>query len=201
MKVIYITSIFYWDIMCSKCFGPLSSQCSSCSGSNVLDGTTWKSSCPQGKFAYNGICQACHNYCSEWTGPGNSNWNVCNPGYLLQGTTWDTTCGIGYFPYNYKCFSWASNWAVWSGEFTSEWTSCMTGYAFQGNDWLSIQYLSSQCLSNQYFKEVECVDWDKSCKSCTGDTNKNWIECNKGYTLVGGYWVSFKLIHKSVKIN
>ena len=151
---------------------------------------SWQAGCSQGKFSYNGVCQTCHSYCSEWTGPGNSNWNACNSGYLLHGTTWDTTCGIGYFDYNTKCYDCASNWAVWSGETNTECISCMTGYAFQGHDCLSIQYLSSQWLSNQYFKDIEWTDCDISCKTWNGGTNQNWIECSKGYMMSNGYCVS-----------
>ena len=191
----------FWDTLWSTCFGPSSSQWYSWTGSNVLDGTTWQAGCSLGKFSYNGVCQTWHSYCSEWTGPGNSNWNAWNSGYLLHGTTWDTTCGIGYFDYNTKCYDCASNWAVCSGETNTEWASWMTGFAFQGYDCLSIQYLSSQWLTNQYFKDIEWTDCDVSCKTCNGGTNQNWIECSKGYMMANGYWVSKKSKDSSLYIN
>ena len=70
----------------------------------------------------------------------------------------------------------------------------MTGYAFRGNDCISISILSNDWLSNQFFSETECKDCDISWKSCTGLSNLNCKEWNKGYTMVGGYWVCYYIV-------
>lgn len=159
------------DTKCNTCFGGASTQCYSCTGSNVLDGNSCLDSCPAGKFDSNGVCVACHGNCATCTDAGNSNCQSCNSGFFLKGSTCDSDCGAGHFGYNNECYTCSENCFECTGELHSECTVCN-----DGTKWTTTACVPVTCLSTQYLVHSNCHDCNDACKTCTGGTNADCTE-------------------------
>ena len=71
---IYINYKITCHSFCSKCTGPLNTQCTECKSGYLLSGTTCKQ-------------VVCHSACSKCTGSLQTQCTACNTGYSLSGTT------------------------------------------------------------------------------------------------------------------
>ena len=201
------TNCLSCDTECLSCSGS-SSNCQSCSGSYLLDGSSCVSSCTSPKFAYGGECittcpsplykqdLSCVSSCSSNYYLYSTNkecYQTCPSGTFKEDSYCVTTCKTGYFGYDGECIN------KCPGSLLKENDSCVSSCQETGNFGYNGECIS-QCPSGMYKQDNTCVskckdqlspnDLTRECDNCkkTGDYKKpNEDACisdRKGYYVI-----------------
>ncbi|GIY36522.1 furin-like protease 2, partial [Caerostris extrusa] len=156
---------------CETCFGPLSSNCLTCTTSHVLHNNSCFSECPSNYFFNDdNICIRCHRSCedcassfacttchSDWVRNSEDSWynehlDICQDCY-------------------YRCDH-------CSGPNTQDCVYCESGYVWHNGNCIEA------CPRGYFTSQDECVPCDIQCAECKN--NENCLLCKDGFILHSG---------------
>lgn len=166
------------DPLCTTCIGPGSTSCTACSAGYFLLGNTCQNSCPAHYFANSAtrVCQQCDGSCNSCFGPYNNQCYSCYSNYFL---TSDYRCNI--CPSAYKCKECLS----------PDGTKCAS--CIQGK-----YFLTNQCYDAcppGFYGEIRptesvCILCNPSCKTCSGGSINQCLDCANGFTKIQNMCIS-----------
>ncbi|GIY43276.1 furin-like protease 2 [Caerostris darwini] len=161
---------------CETCFGPLSSNCLTCTTSHVLHNNSCFSECPSNYFFNDdNICIRCHRSCEDCA--SSFACTTCHSDWVRNSEDsciFNSKCPGGWYNEHldicqdcyYRC-------GHCSGPNTQDCVYCESGYVWHNGNCIEA------CPHGYFTSQDECVPCDIQCAECKN--NENCLLCKDGF--------------------
>ncbi|XP_032873456.1 proprotein convertase subtilisin/kexin type 5 isoform X1 [Amblyraja radiata] len=167
---------------CVKCSGPGKDECISCAVPRVLDNGICATTCPPGKFVYNGQCHPCHHTCKECVRGEPNDCTSCDKDkvridrYLFKGECREY-CPSFYYPASdHTCKVCSGNCEVCVSN--TDCKRCTTGY-YLTNEGCQELKCKDDTFTDRHHEE--CVQCETGCEKCLLDDPTKCKSCTDGF--------------------
>jgi len=166
---------------CTKCIGPTSNDCITCSNSHVLDGFSCRLQCPKGLFKNlkTRQCQKCHPTCGSCSAPGPLSCTSCVHDLKLHRNNSPagkciSICKPGQYKSKLsKCLPCHSSCKTCYGPTSTSCLGCISGHVYFQNT------CQKNCPTGTFFKHTlqRCFQCHPLCKTCIGSSPNKCSSC------------------------